>query len=300
VYKRDLAHALEKVRRMIASAGVSDSPEPFVSVVTVSLNAIDTIEDTIASVALQKVGFRVEHVCVDGGSTDGTRELIDRWAATANILRVYERDTGIYDAMNKGLRVARGEYVLYLNADDFLVSETTLARALGGLESGSHGNPDLVLGDVAMGEPGRPGFWRRRRVPRILSSLPGIGFFPLHQGMFAKRSLLNAIGGFDTRQRLAADVNQYYDLERRFKPTKRFFDDDVSFMRAGGAANAGPRAIYLGSKEIFRHLRPTYGALRAACMLTAKTLQSVSELRYGIPPHRRWFDVDLRENRKSA
>ena len=94
--------------------------QPLLSIVTVSLNAARTIGDTLASVARQEVGFEVEHVCVDGGSTDETRVIIDRYAVSSpGIVRVYEPDRGIFDAMNKGLRAARGEYVLFLNADDF-------------------------------------------------------------------------------------------------------------------------------------------------------------------------------------
>jgi glycosyltransferase involved in cell wall biosynthesis len=285
---------------MQAPSGSPNPPQPFVSVVTVSLNAAGSIEDTIASVALQSAGFDIEHVCVDGGSRDGTRDIIDRWAVSGRIRRVYEPDTGIYDAMNKGLSAARGEYVLFLNADDFLVSRDILARAMQGLAPGASGNPDLVVGDVSMGEPGRRGLWRRRRVPRLLRRIRGIGFFPLHQGMLARRQLLLEVGGFDARLRLAADVNQYYDMERLFRPSMHFVDADVAFMRGGGAANAGLRAICLGSMEIFRHLRATHGVVRSAVMVMTKSVQSISEVRYGTPPHERWFEAGLRENRKSA
>ena len=75
-----------------------------------SLNAGATIERTLASVALQQVTFGVEHICVDGGSSDHTRAIIDRWALRdSRILRIYEPDRGIYDAMNKGLGAAQGE-----------------------------------------------------------------------------------------------------------------------------------------------------------------------------------------------
>jgi len=146
--------------------------DPFVSIVTVSLNAAATIEDTIASVALQRASFDFEHICVDGGSTDGSREKIAAWTARESRLRaIFEPDRGIFDAMNKGLRVARGEYVLFLNADDFLVSQYTLATSMHGLTPGSSQNPDLVVGDVSMGNLGCYGIWRHRRVPKLLGRL---------------------------------------------------------------------------------------------------------------------------------
>jgi glycosyltransferase involved in cell wall biosynthesis len=265
-------------------------PTPLVSIVTVSLNAAATIEDTLASVSMQQTRFDVEHICVDGGSTDGTRAAIDRWAAHAGpIERIYERDAGIYDAMNKGLRAAHGEYVLYLNADDFLAAADSLAAAMAGIRAGDAGNPDLVVGDVAMGWPGRRGVWRHRRVPRALARLRGSGLYPIHPAQFTRRRLLDAVGGFAARLALAADVVQYYDLERLQPLAVRVVARDLVCMRPGGAANAGLAAMRLGTAEIFRHLVPSRGRARAAAMVLVKTLQSVLELRYGRCPHARWF-----------
>ncbi len=262
--------------------------QPLVSIVTVSLNAGATIADALASVAQQAVDFDIEHICVDGGSRDGTREVIDRWAErSGRITRVYEPDSGIFDAMNKGLRAARGEYVLFLNADDFLVSRLTLKAALDGVSAGACDNPDLVTGHVSMGLIGSSGLWRHRRVPRLLGRLPGL--FPIHQGQIVKRALLMQLGGFDSRLRLASDVTLYYDLERRFRLKLRRLDADVTFMRAGGAANAGLGAMLLGSMEIYRHLAPIHGAAKAFTMVCVKSLQSLLELRYGKCPHERWF-----------
>lgn len=269
----------------------ADGAAPFVSVVTVSLNSASTIAATLASVALQDAGFGIEHVCVDGGSRDGTREIIDRWAErSGGVRRIFEADSGIFDAMNKGLRAARGEYVLYLNADDFLLARDTLRRAMQGLAPGSAGNPGIIAGNVRMGQGGDgPGLWRHRRVPRLLARRRGTGFFPLHQGMLAQRTLLEAVGGFDATLRLAADVNQFYDIERIHRPSVRLLDFDVAFMLAGGAANAGFGAMIRGSMEIYRHLRRSHGALRSAAMLAAKTFQSVSEVRYGRAGGWRWM-----------
>jgi glycosyltransferase involved in cell wall biosynthesis len=267
--------------------------DPLLSVVTVSLNAAATIERTLASVAQQQLNFGVEHICVDGGSADHTRAVIDRWAlGDPRIIRIYEPDNGIFDAMNKGLRTARGEYVLFLNADDFLVTRDALALALAGCVRGGASNPDLILGDAVMGRVGRVGFWRHRRVPRLLGHLRGFGMYPVHQAQFSKRRLLEAVQGFDARLRLAADVNQYYDLERRFRPSTRLVGADVAFMQAGGAANAGPKAVCLGSFEIYRHLSAEIGGAKAALMVSVKTLQSISEIRFGRCPHNCWFVVN--------
>jgi glycosyltransferase len=263
---------------------------PLISIITVSLNAEATIEDTLVSVSLQRRNFDIEHIFVDGGSTDRTRDVVDAWALRiGHIKRIYEHDQGIFDAMNKGLRAATGEYVLFLNADDFLVAPDTLATAMDAARPGSEGNPDLIAGDVSMGVVGAQGLWRHRRAPRLLGRLRGTGFFPIQQGLFVKRRVLVNAGGFDASLKLGSDVNLFYDLERTFVPTIHLLRTDVAFMRAGGAANAGLRAVWLGSREIYAHLLPTHGVVRSAIMVLVKTLQSLSELRYGRCRHGRWF-----------
>jgi hypothetical protein len=264
--------------------------DPFVSIITVSLNAAATIEDTLASVSLQRAEFNFEHIAVDGGSSDGTREIIDHWAAKSDhVVRIYGPDTGIFDAMNKGLLAAKGEYVLYLNADDFLVAPNTLAIALSGLSPGGHGNPDFILGDVVMGWTGTVGLWRHRRVPRSLGRSRGTGLIPLHQAQFTRRTLLHAAGGFDPNKKYSADSTQFYDLERAQRLSVRIVPRVLSCMRPGGSANAGLRAIWLGTAEMYDHLRATQGRIRATAMVFVKTTQSLTELRYGRCPHERWF-----------
>jgi glycosyltransferase len=283
----------QKTSQRNGIGGRFSDERPFVSVITVSFNAAATIEDTIASVSLQIAKFRVEHVCVDGGSFDATREVIDACVARGiPIVRVYEPDRGIFDAMNKGLRAASGEYVLFLNADDFLASDSTLAHAMDGLVPGSAQNPDLVVGDVSMGNLGKFGFWRHRRVPRLLGRLRGFGLFPVHQGMFTKRSLLEATGGYNRALRLSSDTVQFYDLERTHRLSIRVLVFDVAFMRAGGASSGSLQAIYLSTIELHRHLRSTLSVWRATMIVAIKTFQSISEIRLGRCRQHRWFSAE--------
>ena len=241
---------------------------------------------------MQAADFPIEHVVVDGGSRDATRRIVDQWAErSASIKRIYEPDDGIFDAMNKGFGLATGSYVLFLNADDFLVAPDSLSRALKSVSSPEK-SPDLILGDVSMGSMGRWGFWRHRKVPRFLGRLRGIGLFPVHQGVFIKHALLSQSGGFHARMRLAADVVHYYDVERAFCPSVLLLKSDVTFMRSGGAANAGFKAMLIGSLEIFLHLLETRNAAVAAAMVCVKTFQSLSEVRLGRCPHSRWFVTD--------
>ena len=126
-------------------------------------------------------------------------------------------------------------------------------------------------------------------MPRLLRRFAHAGLFPVHQGRFVKRSLIAAVGGFDAGMRLASDVTQYYDMQDLRPLSIRVIRRDVAFMLAGGAANVGLGAMWLGTREIYAHLRRSRGVVRAGGMALVKTLQSMSELRYGACPHARWF-----------
>jgi glycosyltransferase involved in cell wall biosynthesis len=101
--------------------------KPRISVVTVSFNAAATIADTLASVARQ-TGVNYEHIIVDGGSSDGTMDVV-RQHDHDRLIAKSEPDAGIYDAMNKGVAQATGDYLLFLNADDYLARPDALALA---------------------------------------------------------------------------------------------------------------------------------------------------------------------------
>lgn len=183
--------------------------EPWLTVVTVVRNDADALVRTVESVASQNAPG-VEQLVVDGASTDGTAAFAAGLAARYAFLRVVSQpDAGIYDAMNKGLGLARGAVVQYLNAGDIYTDPGELDWVRGRLASGPS-TPWLrtrVRFVDAAGRPTRPlssvqidpkGFSRGRQ-----------GVF--HQGAFMSLSLLRDLGGFDTRFRIAAD----FDLMRR-------------------------------------------------------------------------------------
>jgi len=135
---------------------VVDDPRPRLTIVTVNRNMRDGLRRTIASVRGQTCPG-VEHLVVDGASTDGSPALLGEIAADggAPLLRwLSEPDGGIYDAMNKGVRLARGAWLLFLNAGDELAAPDALAPALAVAEAGGAG---IVYGDarIAYGDGSR-------------------------------------------------------------------------------------------------------------------------------------------------
>ncbi len=180
--------------------GAPNGAPPLVSIVTVALNASRTLERTIASV--QGQSFKsVEHVLVDGGSTDGMLDIIRRMARPQDYW-ISEKDRGISDAFNKGVALTHGRYILILNADDWL-SPDQIAHSVGALEKSG---ADFAFGDLIFYEGDRPLF-RYGGDPRyenvIRRRWPSVG----HPTLLATRSSYERIGLFDPIYRNAMDYD---------------------------------------------------------------------------------------------
>lgn len=169
-----------------------------ISVVMVCLNAVNCIEESLASVVGQTSGD-IEYVVIDGGSTDGTLEVIDRYRSRIDTL-VTEPDRGLYHAMNKGIQAATGDYLYFLNSDDRFFDENVVADVVAVLREDP--SLDLVYGDVVMENEGQ--IYRQSQVPVLTrESLCRRGF--CHQALFARRETLLRTGGFSEQYRIVAD-----------------------------------------------------------------------------------------------
>ena len=122
---------------------------PLFSIITVTYNAEKVLERTLRSVAEQSYA-RIEYIVIDGASTDGTMEMVTSYKSQSpGLVRfevISEPDKGLYDAMNKGLRMATGDYVWFLNAGDTLQSPETVARLAEVAER--NGMPDILYGET--------------------------------------------------------------------------------------------------------------------------------------------------------
>lgn len=217
-----------------------------ISIITVCFDSADCIVSALRSIDAQR-GPDIEHVVVDGGSRDATLTLLDAHARPGRHV-VSERDTGIYDAMNKGLRRATGEIVGFLNADDMLASPHAIARIAQAFADDP--NLDACYGDleyISADDPPRTvRYWRSGPF-----SQEGLrkGWMPPHPTFYARRSLLARVGEFDTRLRIAAD----YELMLRclVRPDLRiaYLPEVLVRMRLGGASNASLAALLRKSRE---------------------------------------------------
>lgn len=177
--------------------------EPKITVVTVTCNCADVLQATIDSVA-EQIYPNVEYIVVDGGSTDGTVEVIR--ANASKIARwISEPDRGIYDAMNKSVAMASGEWINFMNAGDTFHSPTVVAEIV------RHANPksDIIYGDTLMINKVA---CYVRKCPAITTMAHDMVFG--HQASFTRRSLLCSMP-FDTSFRITADYNFFYQAYMR-------------------------------------------------------------------------------------
>lgn len=222
-----------------------------VTIITVAFNAAATIADTLGSIA-EQTHPDIEHIVIDGASTDGTLEVAKRHGKRVARL-ISESDKGIYDAMNKGLRLATGDIVGFLNADDVYADTGVLARVSATMEAE---RLDALFGDaefVNSDRPDRP--LRRYRSERFHPGRIAWGWMPAHPTLFLRRQVYERFGLFRTDYRIAGD----FELVARM-----FHDDTLKYrhlpevlvrMRTGGVSTGGWRNTLLLNREVLRACR---------------------------------------------
>ncbi|HEY4324104.1 MAG TPA: glycosyltransferase family 2 protein [Mucilaginibacter sp.] len=202
-----------------------------ISLITVSYNAESTISRCIQSVISQKFK-NIEYIIVDGGSGDKTVEIINQYKAYINLF-VSEADKGIYDAMNKGIKMATGDIVGMLNADDFFADDIVLEEVTRAFKQQ---NADVIYGDLdyvnSTGEIVRK--WRSGKYSRYRFNW---GWMPPHPTFYCKLSLFKNFGFYSLDYGTAAD----YELMLRFmyfnKVSAHYLKKVMIKMNIGGISN---------------------------------------------------------------
>lgn len=222
-----------------------------ISIVTVSFNSAATIARTLQSVASQ-TWPDVEHIVVDGESTDGTMAVVaEHRAGLAHVLS--EPDQGIYDAMNKGVALATGDVVAFLNADDFYKDADVLARVARVMQAEQL---DALYGDVEFFRPGQPGtVVRRYNSARFTAGRLGWGWMPAHPALFVRKALFERYGAFRTDYRIAGDFEFIARVFRHAELRHRHLPESLVCMQLGGASTSGWRATLRINREMMRACR---------------------------------------------
>ena len=222
-----------------------------ISIITVSFNSEKTIKTTLNSVLSQDFK-NIEHIIVDGKSTDNTIPIIRKYSHIKKI--VSEPDNGIYDAMNKGIKIATGDIIGFLNSDDFIANDFVLSRVATTFAN----NPTLdgCYADLIYTDKNDISknirYWKSNN---FVSGLFSKGWCPPHTTFFVKRSIYEKFGNFNLSYSIASDV----ELMMRFLEIQKiqvcYIPEVWIKMRTGGTTNKNLKNILKQNMEVLKALK---------------------------------------------
>lgn len=221
-----------------------------ISIITVSYNSAATIADTVRSVAAQNYQD-IEHLIIDGKSKDTTIEVVEK-NRHPHLILTSEPDSGIYDAMNKGLGRASGEVIGFLNSDDFFVDNSVLEKIAAAFEDES---VEACYADLVYVKPDNSRVVRHWKSKNFIKGDFAKGWCPPHPTFYVRRSALERWGLFDQSLKLAADAEFMMRYLERGGVKSVYIPYVLVRMRLGGATNNNLGNIIKQNQEIFIALK---------------------------------------------
>lgn len=216
-----------------------------ISIITVVRNGEDTIKDTIDCVLNQSY-HNIEYIIVDGNSSDGTMDIIQSYGSKIDKI-ISESDKGIYDAMNKGLRAATGDYIAFLNADDFYSNSDVVSQIV----STARGtNADSIYGDLLFVDQKDTDkvvrYWKANHFNRYKMLF---GWSVPHPTFFVKRKIFEKHGFFRENFGLSGDYEMMVRFFFKERISAAYIPEVLVRMRVGGAGNSGLKSKLKGNRE---------------------------------------------------
>jgi glycosyltransferase involved in cell wall biosynthesis len=221
-----------------------------ISVITVCYNSAKTLERALQSVVDQDWPH-IEHIVIDGGSTDETSLILKRFNHLAAL--VSEPDKGIYDAMNKGLKLATGEIICFLNADDQYASTSILSYVA---KMMMDSKVDALMGDVVFFRKDNPNrSVRRYRSDRFTPERLAWGWMPAHPGLFITSKEVKRVGYFKVDYKIAGDFEFIIRIFNKQNIRYQYVPEVLVRMQVGGVSTSGLRSKILLNFEVLRACR---------------------------------------------
>lgn len=248
-----------------------------ISIVTVCFNSAATLSNTLESVLSQSYPF-IEMVIKDGGSKDGTLDIIKHYEPLfqGRLKWKSEKDGGIYDAMNEGIKMATGDVVGILNSDDYFTSSDVIEKIA---DCFSKHLIDAVYGDIHFVRQGNP-----QKVARYYSSKMfrpfwlRFGFMPAHPSFYVRRNVYEQYGGYRIDMKIGSDFEMMVRLFHRYHIRAKYIPMDFVTMLMGGASTAGFSSHLLLAKEDVRACKLN-GIYSNQWMMYMKYLYKIMEFR---------------------
>lgn len=212
-----------------------------ISVITVCYNSEKVIERTVQSVVSQTCND-FEYIIIDGASTDKTLEIISRYGNKISKV-ISEKDGGIYEAMNKGIANATGDYIVFLNADDVFLHENVLKLAAEKMNDGKA----LYYGDLVFIEKNTGKINNRRQ--NNVNYIYLCGGMLFHPTIFASKKLFEKVGNFNTNYRIVADYDWILRSLVQFKANCSYLGFPITMFADGEGASSNPKNKAFHKKE---------------------------------------------------
>ena len=212
-----------------------------ISIITATFNSAKTLKDTIQSV-LRQTNKDFEYLIIDGGSTDETIDIVKSYESefSGRLKWVSEKDQGIYDAMNKGIKMASGDVVGILNSDDYFTSDDILQTVDNAFKSHEI---DAIYGDIHFIRDGNPQKCVRYYSSRMFRPFwLRFGFMPAHPSFYCKREVFEKAGLYSLDYKIGADYEMMVRLFKKYRIMSQYINKDFVTMRTGGASNNNVRS----------------------------------------------------------
>jgi glycosyltransferase involved in cell wall biosynthesis len=248
-----------------------------ISVITVTYNSAKTIADTMVSVGMQSYAD-IEHLVIDGASIDSTLKIVRSHMRPQTRL-ISESDDGIYAAMNKGLALASGEVVGFLNSDDLYADAYVLEKVANAFQDPAVEACYADLVYVSQDNRRVVRYWRSRS---FIKGDFAKGWCPAHPTFYMRKSVIDRLGLFDRSYKLAADVEFMMRYLERGQIRSVYIPHVLVRMRVGGATNQSWKNIWKQNSEIFSGLRKNSVAFSTVKFLILKVFSRAQQYFLGI------------------
>lgn len=248
-----------------------------ISIITATYNSAKTLNDTIQSV-LRQTNKDFEYLVIDGGSTDETIEMVKSYESefSGRLKWVSEKDGGIYDAMNKGIKMASGDVVGILNSDDYFSSDDILQTVA---DAFKRQDIDAIYGDIHFIRDGNPQKCVRYYSSRMFRPFwLRFGFMPAHPSFYCKREVFDKAGLYSLDYKIGADYEMMVRLFKRHKINGLYVNKDFVTMRTGGASNTNMRSRLTLINEDVKACRDN-GIYTNSFLVSLKFLYKIFEFR---------------------
>jgi glycosyltransferase involved in cell wall biosynthesis len=219
-----------------------------VSIITITYNSSKTLDETIKSV-LEQSYEDIEYIIVDGQSVDSTVEIIQSYGDRISQY-ISEKDNGIYDAMNKGVRIAKGDIIGFINSNDKLNSNDCVSELVKVFQTY---NCDVVYGDKIYTKPNNTAkvvrYWKAGEYNKNNFKR---GWMPPHQSTYIRRNFYERYGKFRTDFKIAADYELMFRFMYKYNAKSKYLPKTIARMRAGGISNKSLKNILISNYEVYK------------------------------------------------